>query len=70
MALRGDPAVESEAEAAAAMHRRSAYVFSPTVLFPALAYARFTRSDLGGAIDAPGRSRARGHARRIERAQR
>jgi class 3 adenylate cyclase len=52
LAARGDPGVEVEAENAAAMHRRTSYVFSPGLLYPALAYARATRGDIEGAEDA------------------
>jgi class 3 adenylate cyclase len=52
LAARGDAAVEVEAENAAAMYRRTSYVFSPGLLYPALAYARATRGDIEGAQDA------------------
>jgi class 3 adenylate cyclase len=51
-ALRADAAVENEAEMAVAMHRRTAYVFSPTIMFPALACSRAARGDIDGARDA------------------
>jgi len=51
-AVRGDPSVEVEAENAAAMYRRTSYVFSPGLLYPALAYARATRGDIEGAQEA------------------
>ena len=52
LALRGDPTSEGEAEVAAAMYRRTGYVFSPAILFPSLAYSRATRGDIDGARDA------------------
>jgi class 3 adenylate cyclase len=51
-AVRGASGVEVEAENAAAMYRRTSYVFSPGLLYPALAYARATRGDIDGARDA------------------
>jgi class 3 adenylate cyclase len=52
LAARGDPRVEAEAEAAAAMFRRTSYAFSPGLLYPALAYGRATRGDIDGAREA------------------
>jgi class 3 adenylate cyclase len=52
LAARGDPSVEVEAENAAAMYRRTSYVFSPGLFYPALAYARATHGDIDGAQEA------------------
>ena len=60
-AARGDSRVESEAESAAAMYRRTEYVFSPSVIYPALAYSRAVRGDIGGAADALAQLESLGH---------
>ena len=72
LAVRGDPRVEAEAEAAAAMFRRTSYAFSPGLLYPALAYGRAIRGDIEGAREALGQlesvgQRAGSHRRALSR---